>query len=608
MIGRTNNAMAQEISSKQSREQFESGLTAEVSIDEPWALLEEFRHLERVSGTEDERKAADYITDRLTEFGVSYERYDPELYISQPHNASVTVGSEEFEPHPVKTVAFSASTTVSGDLVYVGEADQSDVGGSDDSQYHAVNVTRPYRNVDDLNGKIALTAAGSLSIRATKVLEEKGAAGVIAIHQHEREPHDGIATSVWGGAPPLDEKNLIPDIPIVNVTKPDGNKLREYADAEETHQVTLETNLTTDWMACPIIEARIEGGASTDTEDFVLLHGHYDSWAVGIADNATGDAGMLELARVFEKHADELERNLRIAWWPGHSTGRYAGSTWYADEYAIDLVENCVAHVDMDSPGAKGSTEYVDMACWMPEMHGVVSSAIEDVTGAPYRENRPRRAGDYSFNNLGLSGAFTLSSNIPSEVRETMRWHPVGGCGGNADAWHLSTDTIDKAGKPELVRDIRMYAVLLSRLLRDEVLPHDHLRNVERHITIIEEYDDLAGGDFNFGPTLEALHDLKDEVAEFYEAVEDEDVEPEVANKTIKDLSRTLTRLSFTSEGQFEQDPAYNRPPYPRFEHTARFSEFDEDEDEYRFLQVELQRAQNDALYELGQLRERLPN
>jgi hypothetical protein len=600
--------MSRGIANQRSLDRAERGLTSEVSIDEPWALLEEFRCLERVSGTEDERRAAEYITDRLASFGVDYERYDPELYISQPHDASVTVHGEEFTPAPVKTVAFSASTTVSGELVYVGEADQSDVGGNEDSQYHAVNITRPYEDVGDLDGKVALTAAGSLSIRATRVLERKGAAGVIAIHQHEREPHDGIATSVWGGAPPLDEKDRIPDVPIVNVTKPDGDALREYADTDGGNRVTVETDLTTDWMECPIVEARIEGEANPDEDDFVLLHGHYDSWAVGIADNATGDAGLLELARVFEEHADRLDRNLRVAWWPGHSTGRYAGSTWYADEFAMELTENCVAHVDMDSPGAKGSSEYVDMACWMPEMHDVVSSAIEDVTDAPYQENRPRRAGDYSFNNLGLSGAFTLSSNIPAEVRDAMRWHPVGGCGGNADAWHLSTDTIDKAGKPELLRDVRMYAVLVSRLLRADVLPHNHLRNIDRHLTIVERYDELAGEDFDFGPTLDALSGLRDAIASFYDGVENGEVDSDVANRVIKGLSRTLTRLSFTSEGQFEQDPAYNRPPYPRYEPTGRFEAFDESDDEYRFLQVQLKRAQNDIVHELRRTRERLPN
>jgi hypothetical protein len=601
--------MLHESAGKKSLDQYESQLTDAVSIDEPWALLEKFAQLERVSGTEDERVAAEYITDRLDAFGVEYERYEPELYISQPHNASVSVDDGTFEPGPVKTVAFSASGAVTGELVYVGEAERSDVGADEGGQYHAVNVTRPYADVDDLDGKVALTAAGSLSIRATRVLEEKGAAGVIAIHEHEREPHDGIATSVWGGAPPYEERERIPDIPIVNVNRPDGDDLRAYADAEAFHEVTLETDVTTDWMACPIVEARVEAGASdSDNEDFVLLHGHYDSWAVGIADNATGDAGLLELARIFEEHADELKRDLRVAWWPGHSTGRYAGSTWYADEFAIDLAESCVAHVDMDSPGAKGSTEYVDMACWMPEMHGVVSSAIEDVTGARYSENRPRRAGDYSFNNLGVSGAFTLSSNIPADVRETMRWHAVGGCGGNADAWHLSTDTIDKAGKPELVRDIQMYAVLVSRLLRADVLPHDHRRNIERHRSIVSDYDELAGDAFDFEPTLEALNKLDTAVEEFYDDVESGDIDTETANETIKKLSRTLTRLNFVSDGQFEQDPAYNRPPYPRFEHTSLFEKYNEDDDEYRFLQVELRREQNKTVFELSQLRNYLPN
>jgi len=225
-----------------------------------------------------------------------------------------------------------------------------------------------------------------------------------------------------------------------------------------------------------------------------------------------------------------------------------------------------------------------------------------------YSENRPRRAGDYSFNNLGVSGAFTLSSNIPADVRETMRWHTVGGCGGNADAWHLSTDTIDKAGKPELVRDIRMYAVLVSRLLRTDVLPHDHVRNIERHRSIVADYDDLAGDAFDFSPTLDALDELADAVEEFSDAVETGEIDPESANETIKTLSRILTRLNFVSDGQFEQDPAYSRPPYPRFEHTSLFDVYDEEDDEYRFLRVELRRAQNDAVFELSRLRDELPN
>ena len=69
--------------------------------------------------------------------------------------------------------------------------------------------------------------------------------------------------------------------------------------------------------------AEIKGTSRPD--EFVLFHGHLDSWHVGIGDNATGDATLLEIARVFDANRDKLARSLRIAWWSGHSHGRYAG-------------------------------------------------------------------------------------------------------------------------------------------------------------------------------------------------------------------------------------------------------------------------------------------
>ena len=426
------------------------------------------------------------------------------------------------------------------------------------------------------------------------------------MHQHRREPHDGIATPVWGGAPPLDEKDRIPDIHIVNVTKPDGGILKEWACSDEGLEVELETNLTTEWMECPIVVAEIEGGADPQQDEFVLLHGHYDSWYVGITDNATGDAGMLELARVFEQHADDLQRNIRIAWWPGHSTGRYAGSTWYTDQNALDIAESCVAQVNMDSPGAKDSAEYTDMSCWTPEAHPLVAEAISDVADIPYEEQFPPRAGDYSFDNLGVTGFFMLGSNIPKETRDERGYHPVGGCGGNSDAWHVSTDTLDKAGKDELLRDIRIYAVSILRVLNADILPFDHARNAKRIIEVIEGYDEAAGDKFDFTPTLEELRTLHEEIESFQEQANSGDISAPTANETITNLSRVLTRLYLVEDGQFKQDPATNRVPVPRFAPAHRFSNLEGDD--VRFLQVQLKRAQNETVYELRQARQGLPN
>jgi hypothetical protein len=590
--------MSQQVANGEALDDLESRVVEEISIEEPWALLEEFSDLERVSGSADERKAAAYLTDRLEALGVAHERYDPELYISQPHDAELRALGREFEPGPTKTVSFAASGTVSGPVRDVGSAG-GDLLGSDDDPHE------PYHDVGDLTGDIALTAAGSLSIRAMNVLEAKGAAGIVAIHQHDREPHNGIATPVWGGAPRLDEKGKIPDVPIVNVNRPDGETLREWTKSEAGLELELSTDLTTDWMACPVVIAEIEAGAA-ETEDFALLHGHYDSWYVGVTDNATGDAGLLELARTLDAHADELQRNLRVAWWPGHSTGRYAGSTWYAQQFALDLAEHCIAHMNMDSPGAKDATEYTDMSCWAPEANDLAGGAIEDIAGASHAEHHPHRAGDYSFDNLGITGLFMLSSNIPTAERERRGYHAVGGCGGNSNAWHLSTDTTEKAGEAELLRDIRVYAVSLLRILNADVLPFDHAYAVRRLVEHVEAYDDAAGEDFDFEPTLAELHALAPEIEAFQDAARENRIDAQIANETITSLSRVLTRLNLVQRGPFEQDPAVSRDPIPRLAPAKKFPILEGDD--VRFLRRQLQRQQNAIVRELREARELLPD
>ncbi len=586
--------MSQPTTDRDALDGLERRLHDEVSLDEPWELLEEFAELNRVSGSADEAAAADYVSDRLDANGVAYERHEPELYISQPHGATIETLTKEFEPGPVKTVSFSASTTVSGPVEYVGSAGGDLLADDDDPR-------EPYHDVGDLSGKIALTKAGSLSIRAVSKLSEKGAIGVIAIHKHDREPHNGIATPIWGGAPRYDEREKIPDVPIANVNEPDGETLMEWAESDEGLELELSTDLTTDWMECPVVVAEIEGEADPQNDDFLLLHGHYDSWYVGITDNATGDAGLLEAARVFDQHSEDLQRNLRVAWWPGHSTGRYAGSTWYADQFAGELAEHCVAQVNMDSPGAKDATEYTDMTCWTPEAHELVGDAIDDVTGAPYEEHFPFRAGDYSFDNLGITGFFMLSSNIPAEIREERGYHGVGGCGGNSDAWHVSTDTLDKAGKDELLRDIRLYVVSVARVLNADVLPFDHARNSAKLREAVERYDDAAGDRFDFSPTLDRLDTLEDEIASFQRAARDGEIDAATANDAITSLSRVLTRLYLVERGQFEQDPATSREPFPRFSVARKFEIVDGDE--AKFVETQLKREQNTVVGELKRAR-----
>ena len=560
---------------------FERNLIEAVSADEPWALVERFAELERVSGTEDERVAAGYIGDRLAAHDIPYDVYEPSLYLSTPERASIRA-NDGWVSETAKTVSFSGSETVEGELVYVENDDEMD---SIESML-SVDLTR---TDEDLSGTVVISES-IIPISAIEELTDRGAAGFIGIHPHDREPHEGIVTPVWGGAPPLTEADRVPDLSVANVSNAEGQALVEKA--REGATVTVSTETTTRWVECPLIVARIPGEAGRD-DNFALLHGHYDSWHVGITDNATGNAGLLETARVLNEYREHLRRDVWVAWWPGHSTGRYAGSTWFVDEFALDLADRCVAHINMDSPGVADATEF-GRSKWTSALNDVAIGAIRDVAGKRSEEARVSRAGDYSFSNLGVPG-MSVQSAIPDELRKERGYHPVGGSGGHADAWHLTTDTLEKADPDVLVRDVRVFAVAVARLCASEAVPLSVEHTARRHRDIIAEYDKAS--EFDLSLVLAEL----DAIAEAATALREEGA---AANDCVIDVVQTLTRQNYTSEGRFEQDPAEARPPYPSLEPVTRLPELSGDD--RRFLEVQLRRARNSLLAELREARRRL--
>ena len=136
----------------------------------------------------------------------------------------------------------------------------------------------------------------------------------------------------------------------------------------------------------------------------------------------------------FQPFKDRLSRSVKVAWWPGHSTGRYGGSTWFSDQFALDLNENCIAQINIDSPGCRWADEY-DGVMWMSEVNDFCKKVIHDVTGKKPRGIRPMRAGDYSFNHIGVTSMYMLMSTIPEEIGKEKGFYTVGGCAGNSWAW-----------------------------------------------------------------------------------------------------------------------------------------------------------------------------
>ena len=522
-------------------------IVEDISLDIPWALVEKFATLPRWKA-KDVNRGADVITKMLTDCGVPFDVYQPSIYLSIPYSAEVKAGSKVFKAKP-PAYSRDCRDGLTGELVYVPAA------------YSKTIATLFNKNQDDqlssaerLRGKIVISEGFAFPGKMLE-FERKGAIGIIAVNPGV-DIHWGICTSIWG-TPDLDDLPRKPNIPMAAVNNADGNALIELASKGQ--RVTIRTELEEGWFTQKVPVVTIPG--QDEREKFVLVHGHYDSWDVGVGDNATGDATLLELARVFHKHRKRLKRGVKIAWWPGHSTGRYAGSTWFADHFAIDLDENCVAQINCDSPGCRWATTFNNLSV-MAETEAFVASTIKTVAGIDCKPERPPRAGDYAFNNIGISSFFMLSSTMPEELRASKVYYAVGGCGGNI-AWHTENDTLEIADRTFLLRDMRVYAQAVLGVANADVLPFDWSAITTEFAATISRYQKVAGTAFDLAPAAEAVGELGKTIGKFNRAVKAGRVDPTTANAVIQRLARILIPINYAREARFRHDPALPVPELP---------------------------------------------
>ena len=563
-----------------------SSILDSVSIDAPWELTERFATFARWK-PEDVNASCDMLVERLRKHGVKVKVYEPELHLSIPYEASVSVGKTTYRAKP-PAYGVSAPDGVSGEIVYVPAAYSKSVGTLFMKNQDA-DASRPER----IRGKIVISE-GFAFPQKIREFEEAGAVGVIAVNPGV-DIHWGICTSIWG-TPDLDDLPRKPGIPVVAVNNPDGRKLIELAATKG--RVTLRSRLDEGWFRQKLPVVEIKG--SVEPEKFVLLAGHYDSWDVGVGDNATGNATLLEIARVLWKHRKHLKRSVRIAWWPGHSTGRYAGSTWFADAFAQDLDQNCVAQLNCDSPGCRWATVFKDIS-WMKEAEGFAQDVIKEVTGLKSHGERPHRAGDYAFNNIGISSLFMLSSTMTDELRAEKGYYTVGGCGGNI-AWHTENDTLEIADRDIMVRDIKVYLGAVLRIANADVLPFDWRAQAKEFLETIARYQKAAGDHFDLGPSRREAMALKRALDAFYARVASRKLRKDRANHVIMKLARILVPINYTRGPRFRHDPATPVPALPTISIAGELPS--QDPAKLGFAKTQAMRGQNRLVAALREARE----
>ncbi|MDI9549626.1 MAG: M28 family peptidase [Chloroflexota bacterium] len=565
----------------QRARQREAALTAQVSRDNLMEINTTLAQWVRNSGTPEERQAFDYMQQLLDGYGLETTLLEHPAFISYPLEASLTIWGGAGEPD-VAVTCLGTAMSVSADAL---EAEVIDLGFGTAEDYA--------RAGQEVAGKIVLLN-GLATPTAVYAAEKAGSVGQIFINDDHL--HYMIVSSVWGAPTPESAKRL-PTTPSLSVVEEDGHDLRRRIAAGPV-RVRLSTEVFREWTQTPILVAELPG---TESDDFVLFSGHLDSWEVGAMDNGAANATMAEAARILSANRQDLRRGLRIAFWSGHSHGRYSGSTWYVDHHWEELYDRCVAHVNVDSTGARGATFYGAFPAHM-EIAGFGEEIVQRYSDQEPHAHRMSRAGDMSFNGVGLPSLFMGLSQVPTSEADTDYVSLAFGSliGGKMPWWwHTSEDTIDKIDPDVLALDTRIYVSVLWNLCAQPLLPMDFRRVAADIADTLAELQSAAGDHLDLSLTHQRAVALAEATAQLAErcaaATNAEAIDDTVKrlNAQMMALSRILIPLTYTAAGQFEHDPAWGMPHLPALHDARRLIALPADSDDFRHLQTQLVRARN---------------
>ncbi|MFN0008803.1 MAG: M28 family metallopeptidase [Planctomycetota bacterium] len=133
-------------------------------------------------------------------------------------------------------------------------------------------------------------------------------------------------------------------------------------------------------VASKNVVAKLTGSDPERRDEFVVYSAHWDHLGVtqgdgdqihnGAVDNASGCAGMLEIARKFRLHGEPPARSILFLWVTAEEKG-LLGSKWYA-AHPLYPLEKALANVNMDSLNLWGPTS--DIVCV-----GYGQSTLDDV-------------------------------------------------------------------------------------------------------------------------------------------------------------------------------------------------------------------------------------
>jgi hypothetical protein len=551
----------------------------------------------RLAGSPNARRMAEYSLQALRDAGADAAIHELPGLVSFPEKAEFRVLAPREIAIEANTLGHSLPTLpdgISGELMDVASGAFADYEGR------------------DATGKLTLSELSYHPARHEKqrIAGLMGAAGCVMMnwgHPENSAVPFGSVKPVWGNPTPENYTTGMPTLPCIGIARTAGLQLRQMLQQGPV-RVWFRANVENGWRPVQITVGEIKPEAA---QDFVLVGGHQDSWfGPQATDNAAGNACLMELARVFGQHRDELRRGLVFGFWTGHETGTMVGSSWFADRQWDRLREHAVAYVQIDQPGCAGTSEWsTGSNAELRRMHHVVEQ--EMLGGRSIHWHRAAKNGDSSFFGLGIpmiagEGAFTAAELKATALAGLGWWH------------HSIENTIDKLDWNYMQDHLRVYAGWLWELCTAPVLPFEFVGVADQ---FIERLGALGkdGDTIGLSGTLRQAGEFRAAAARLEDAAQGwraryartdvkEDTAADILNTCLKRLSRALVPLASTACGTYGHD-VYGYTPQgtmiPSLYDVPRLAKLPRDSEARWMLETQLIRARNrvsDTLWDCRKL------
>ncbi|MFN8615577.1 MAG: M28 family metallopeptidase [Dehalococcoidia bacterium] len=341
---------------------------AEHDGERAMAILKQLSAAPRVSGSEAESAAANYLAGLLRSYGYTTEVMAFEFDGDRFRAGTVSAGGAPLE---ALTLAGSPGGKLSAAGAYVGLADAAGINGQ------------------DLTGKIAVADRGSLNfIDKYQNVKAAGAVGLIVVNNRPG-PFSGNLTT-------------LSSFPVVAVSHEDGAGLVAAAKAGKT--VAIDAPPTVGLTKA----LNVVAGTSPNLNCRVLVGGHFDTvpGAPGANDNGSGASNVVELARAFA--SDGLDDGLCFALFGAEESGLY-GSKALADRLKTQgKLPAYMVNLDVTGIGDDveviGPADLVQRAIDLAKNIGITAS----------KSQLPANAGSdhQSFEDAGVPAVFFTSGDF----------------------------------------------------------------------------------------------------------------------------------------------------------------------------------------------------